>query len=92
MGKEEDRGICLSFLYALIDLLYPRLCVVCRKCLTRGEHFLCTYCLCDFPFSDVNFPPAGSCRPDLRRVVGPTKFILFSIITNSAIIKIWFMP
>ncbi|MCM1030399.1 MAG: ComF family protein [Oscillibacter sp.] len=55
MGKEGDRGICLSFLYALIDLLYPRLCVVCRKCLTRGEHFLCTYCLCDFPFSDVNF-------------------------------------
>ncbi len=55
MGKEGDRGICLSFLYALIDLLYPRLCVVCRKCLTRGEHFLCTYCLCDFPVSDVNF-------------------------------------
>ncbi len=27
MGKEGDRGICLSFLYALIDLLYPRLCV-----------------------------------------------------------------
>lgn len=54
-GKEEDRGICLSFLYALIDLLYPRLCVVCRKCLTRGEHFLCTSCLYDFPFSDTLF-------------------------------------
>lgn len=53
--KEEDKGICLSFLYALIDLLYPRLCVVCRKCLTRGEHFLCTSCLYDFPFSDLRF-------------------------------------
>lgn len=53
--KEKDRGICLSFLYALIDLLYPRLCVVCRKSLTRGEHFLCTSCLYDFPFSDTRF-------------------------------------
>lgn len=71
-GKKEDRGICLSFLHALIDLLYPRLCVVCRKCLTRGEHFLCTSCLYDFPFSDVRFSSeegllAGfeeDCRPD----------------------------
>ena len=54
-GKEKDRGICLSFLYALLDLLYPRLCVVCRKSLTRGERFLCTDCLYDFPFSDVYF-------------------------------------
>ena len=53
--KEKDRGICLSFLYALLDLLYPRLCVVCRKSLTRGERFLCTDCLYDFPFSDVYF-------------------------------------
>ena len=52
--KERDRGICLSFLYALIDLLYPRLCVVCRKGLTRGENFVCTSCLYDFPFSDVS--------------------------------------
>lgn len=46
--------ICLSFLYALIDLLYPRLCVVCRKGLTRGESFVCTSCLYDFPFSDTS--------------------------------------
>lgn len=44
-----------SILNTLIDLLYPRLCVVCRKCLTRGERFLCTSCLYDFPFSDVHF-------------------------------------
>ncbi len=71
MPGKEDRGICLSFLNALIDLLYPRLCVVCGKCLTRGEHFLCTCCLYDFPFSDVRFSSARellagfeeNCRP-----------------------------
>lgn len=61
-----------SFLHALMDLLYPWLCVVCRKCLTRGEHFLCTSCLYDFPFSDKHFSIeqelldgfGENCRPD----------------------------
>ncbi|WP_251622019.1 ComF family protein [Odoribacter lunatus] len=47
------RGIGLSFLNALIELLYPRLCCVCGTGLTRGENLLCTSCLYDFPFFDA---------------------------------------
>lgn len=71
-GKEKSRGLSLSFLYALSELLYPRLCVVCGKCLIRGEHFICTSCLSDFPFSDPAVSSGqevlgifeSSCRPD----------------------------
>lgn len=40
----------LSF-RSLIDLLYPRLCVACEKCLTGGEEFLCSACLFDLPLA-----------------------------------------
>lgn len=37
-----------------LDLFYPRVCEVCGKSLIRGEAYLCTYCLSDFPFVDHN--------------------------------------
>ena len=36
----------------LADLFYPSLCLVCGKCLVRGEKYLCSHCLADFPFAD----------------------------------------
>lgn len=49
------RGICRFFRetwVALVDLFYPPLCLVCGKCLVRGEKYLCSHCLADFPFAD----------------------------------------
>lgn len=37
---------------SLVDLLYPEVCEVCGKSLVRGEKYLCTNCLADFPFAD----------------------------------------
>lgn len=70
--KEAGRGAFFSFLSSFVEMLYPRLCVVCQQALTEGEHFLCTSCLADFPFSDAvlagdaellrTFEP--DCRPE----------------------------
>ena len=40
-----------SYLSALFDLFYPRLCVVCGKSLMKGENLLCSGCLYHFPYS-----------------------------------------
>lgn len=39
----------------LADLFYPSLCLVCGKCLVRGEKYLCSHCLADFPFADESY-------------------------------------
>lgn len=41
-----------AFGNALADLFFPRLCVVCGDCLRRGEAYICSDCLVDFPFTD----------------------------------------
>lgn len=46
--REEGSGIWNS----LVDLLYPSVCEVCGRSLVRGEKYLCTACLADFPFTD----------------------------------------
>lgn len=40
---------------SLIELFYPRLCVVCRQSLMKGEIYFCSGCLADFPFADSDF-------------------------------------
>lgn len=47
----ESRGM----LSAWMDLLYPRVCEVCGKSLVKGEKYLCSFCVFDFPFADRNF-------------------------------------
>ncbi len=44
-----------SLLPALLDLFYPKVCEVCGSVLVRGENYLCTSCLADFPFVDEDF-------------------------------------
>lgn len=39
----------------MVELFYPRLCAVCRNSLVEGEHYICTNCLIDFPFSDRDY-------------------------------------
>lgn len=34
------------------ELLFPRLCVVCGKCLLESEKYICSACLADLPFVD----------------------------------------
>lgn len=40
---------------ALVDLFYPRVCEVCGESLVRGEEYLCTGCVVDFPFADEEY-------------------------------------
>lgn len=44
-----------SFIQALFHLLYPPLCVVCKRGLTDGEKFLCSFCRVDFPLADGDY-------------------------------------
>lgn len=37
---------------AFARLFFPPLCVVCRRSLVKGEQYLCSACLADFPFTD----------------------------------------
>ena len=34
---------------SLIELIYPRTCIVCARSLFKGEKYICTQCLYDFP-------------------------------------------
>ena len=52
MQKSLER---LPFVSTLLDLFYPRICEVCGSVLVRGENYLCTSCLADFPFVDEDF-------------------------------------
>lgn len=47
------KGFFLSCWIALVDLFYPQLCLVCGECLVKGEKYLCSHCLVDFPFADA---------------------------------------
>lgn len=47
----EFKGLLVS----VVDLFYPRVCEVCGASLVRGERYLCTPCLADFPFTDEAF-------------------------------------
>lgn len=46
------KNCLLTWGKAVVELFYPRICVVCEKSLVRGEEYLCSVCLADFPFSD----------------------------------------
>lgn len=66
-----SHSIVLVF-HSLIKLIFPRLCGVCGNALVRGEKFLCSACLADFPFSDDTFISGAQvlaafderCRPE----------------------------
>lgn len=47
-------GHVLSVFHVLADLLFPRLCGVCGRGLTRGEKFICAVCLADLPVVEKN--------------------------------------
>lgn len=49
--KNEGNRIFQS----LVRLFYPPLCVVCRDVLVRGEKYLCSGCLADFPSADPSY-------------------------------------
>lgn len=44
----------------LLNLLYPSLCLICRRPLIYGEQYLCTHCLQDMPrtqYHELPFNP-----------------------------------
>lgn len=43
---------CRNIRTSLVDLLFPQVCLVCERSLVRGEKYLCSHCLADFPFTD----------------------------------------
>lgn len=48
IGKYIKKA-CLSLWTSLIDLFYPQVCEVCEESLVKGEKYICTDCLLDFP-------------------------------------------
>ena len=49
--KKESPGIRT----ALWDLIFPQVCEVCGKSLIKGEKYICTACLADFPFTEETY-------------------------------------
>ncbi len=64
----------MNWLTSLIDLFYPRLCVVCDNSLMNGESFFCSVCLADFPFSDIAFTPEVGVLSFFDLSVRPERF------------------
>lgn len=48
-------GECLEIRASVAELLFPSTCVVCENGLVRGEKYLCTACLADFPLAHAAF-------------------------------------
>jgi competence protein ComFC len=44
----------MNIISSLIDLLFPKRCVFCRKFLKRDERDICTCCTHDLPFTQAN--------------------------------------
>lgn len=69
-GRIKDS--LLSAGRAVCELFYPRICTVCGESLMKGEMYLCTTCLADFPFSDQDYATQEevlfhfdvACRPE----------------------------
>lgn len=57
---------------AIVELFFPRICIVCGESLMRGEKYMCSACLADFPFSDPDYATQENvlnhfneyCRPE----------------------------
>lgn len=69
---QRIRHECLGLWASVTDLLFPRVCVVCENSLMRGEKYLCTSCLADFPITDAAYDAGENllehfdeaCRPE----------------------------
>ena len=72
---------------AVCELFYPRICTVCGESLMKGEVYLCTACLADFPFSDQAYAIQEDVLLNFDAAYRPEKFSLCFIIINSAPIK-----
>ncbi len=46
---------CAEWFRGLLRLFYPPACVVCDTPLVRGECFICTHCLSEFPYAEGAF-------------------------------------
>ena len=44
----------MNIFYDFLSLLYPELCVVCKKALITGEKILCTSCFYKLPKTDFH--------------------------------------
>ena len=65
---------CLEIRYGFLDLFYPRVCEVCGKSLIRGEVYLCSYCLSDFPFVDHNMSVGKEILDHFEEQMRPIRF------------------
>jgi ComF family protein len=70
----------LKWLNSLVDLFYPKVCLLCKKILARGEEHLCIVCICDLP--KTNFyrrkeNPAKALLAGYANIVDVSSFLFF---------------
>ena len=69
--RDRMKQVVEEWRAALVELFYPRVCEVCGKSLVRGEEFLCSFCLSDFPFADQDFAVGKELLEQLERFGAP---------------------
>ncbi|MDR2384694.1 MAG: ComF family protein [Tannerella sp.] len=70
----------LKFLNNLIDLFYPKVCLLCKKLLVEGEEHLCMHCICDLPvthFHKNKENPAKRLFTGYNNIVDVSSFLFF---------------
>ena len=72
---------------AVCELFYPRICTVCGESLMKGEVYLCTACLADFPFSDQAYAIQEDVLLNFDAAYRPEK--LFSLFYYNKFSGLW---
>jgi ComF family protein len=70
----------LKWLNELIDLFYPKVCLLCKKMLVESEEHLCIDCICDLPktnFHKNKENPAKILFAGYSNIIDVTSFLFF---------------
>ena len=64
----------LHLFHSLVELLFPRLCLVCGNSLVKSEKYICSACLADFPFSDREVTLGAQILDSFPETLRPIEF------------------
>lgn len=71
---KQTKGGCQGAWTSLVNLLFPGMCIVCGDSLVKGEEYICTGCLADFPFANQIHTTGGDMFRHIEAYCCPERF------------------
>lgn len=75
--RQTPHRTVLGLLHAVLQLFFPRYCIVCDAPLSTGEELLCTHCNIALPRTDLHLKPENAMADACRRVFSPKRATAF---------------